>query len=693
MLVLQRLFRWFPATMLALAACVASAASPQIKERGKLPIKPAFTPLPPGAVEPRGWLRDWAVAAGHGIAGHLDEYHPTFRDAWKGAPVTEEGADPENRGWPLEQCSYWLDGLVQLGYLLHDDALIEKAAARLNYVVEGVNRGGDSFIYWEKTPPVSFKSWAHSQMGRALISWYQASGDPRILQALVRVYANYPLATCKLNFSTVGDPERTSVDDGHTGLCNLDALLETYRFSGDRRLLERAKAAAANGDVESTIALWLAGKFVSGHGVGVYEQIRLPALFFAATGDQRFLDASRNAFRWIDENHLLPYGVSSAEEFLAGVGAFRKTETCDVEANIWSMLWLYRLAGDRTWGDAIERAFLNAAPAPIARDFKTMSYLQAPNRIDDSLPGDAKEVGEGSSHFTRLGYPAVLCCAGSVNRLIPDYVVHLWMATADKGLAATLYGPSVVTVNVGADDTPVTLAADTAYPFEETVRLRVEPARDVSFPLSFRIPSWCEKPQVSLNGEAMQPTADRNGFVRIERIWKKSDRVTLVFPMSVRIVRGHETEYLAEARGYFGSKPDELFARRRLPYASVFYGPLLFALPIPDKDPNTPATDARWQFALANDAAKEGADIAVERKAMADKWDWPLDAPLTLRTPARAFDWKVSDTQALPADTVEGDATETIRLVPYGCTKFRVSMFPVTEKAWGKAGAAAPVVK
>ena len=40
------------------------------------PLKPyAFTPLKPGAVEPAGWLRDWALAARDGITGHLDERH------------------------------------------------------------------------------------------------------------------------------------------------------------------------------------------------------------------------------------------------------------------------------------------------------------------------------------------------------------------------------------------------------------------------------------------------------------------------------------------------------------------------------------------------------------------------------------------------------------------------------------------
>lgn len=39
---------------------------------------PAFIALPPGAVEPEGWLRDWCIAARDGYTGHMDEYGNEF---------------------------------------------------------------------------------------------------------------------------------------------------------------------------------------------------------------------------------------------------------------------------------------------------------------------------------------------------------------------------------------------------------------------------------------------------------------------------------------------------------------------------------------------------------------------------------------------------------------------------------------
>ena len=152
--------------------------------------------------------------------------------------------------------------------------------------------------------------------------------------------------------------------------------------------------------------------------------------------------------------------------------------------------------------------------------------------------------------------------------------------------------------------------------------------------------------------------------------------------MSVQIVRGFETEYPMANRQYFGFKPDSVFAPRRLPYESITFGPLLFALPIPDLDPNTPMPGTRWQFALDNDPNKEGRDITVERKPMPTHWDWPLAAPIVLRVRARDFDWTPTEAQALPNAPVAGKKAQSIALVPYGCTKFRISMFPVTTRAW-----------
>jgi hypothetical protein len=179
--------------------------------------------------------------------------------------------------------------------------------------------------------------------------------------------------------------------------------------------------------------------------------------------------------------------------------------------------------------------------------------------------------------------------------------------------------------------------------------------------------------------------------VRIARVWTKGDAVEIRFPMHPEAACGYETEFPSANRDYFNFEPAEVFRPRRLPYASVSCGPLLFSLPIPDTDPNTPAKDGRWQYALDLDPGKPDSGITVDRGPMPARWDWPLKSPVALLAPARTFDWQPTDAQALPDRPVDGSASATIRLVPYGCTKFRISMFPVTPGTWLRQPAHGPL--
>lgn len=254
------------------------------------------------------------------------------------------------------------------------------------------------------------------------------------------------------------------------------------------------------------------------------------------------------------------------------------------------------------------------------------------------------------------------------------------LATYDNALAATCYGPCKVTALV-ADRVPVEITCQTDYPFNETIELTVRPAREAAFPFDFHIPGWCAKPALSVNGAAVAAEPNAKDFARISRCWQPGDTVRLHLPMTATVRTGRDA---APGGPYDGAHrptpvtiPEEK-STQGAPYASVSYGPLLFALPIPDiTDANTPDPTARWQFAL--DAPEPG--LTVERGAMPSRWDWPLAAPLKLHVNAVEIDWRPDPKSPrlppLPAEKTK--PAERITLVPYGCTKFRISMFPVAE--------------
>jgi hypothetical protein len=324
----------------------------------------------------------------------------------------------------------------------------------------------------------------------------------------------------------------------------------------------------------------------------------------------------------------------------------------------------------------------------VARDFQTAIYYQSTDRMSPSLPGDepVHAPGGNSFRFTPLACPHVLCCVGNLTRVLPFYLGHMWMKTADDGLAASLHGPCDVTAKV-AGGVPVKIQCRTDYPFRDTIQISVEPEKPIAFPLHLRVPTWCADPLVTIGPMAQKVTTNATGFIVIRREWARGDTLTLTLPMQVKVARGRETPY--PVHDYYVQGKREAVNLRDIanPYAAVSRGPLLFALPIPDRSPDEAVPDARWQYAW--DAAASA--VTLEERPMPGRWNWPLEAPVRLVAPAQAFDWKPTNARPLPAAPVKGEGRETITLVPYGCAKFRVALFPVTERFWSESDGSVPV--
>jgi uncharacterized protein len=660
------------------------------------PTRPAFIPLPPGAIEPRGWLRDWALTARDGFTGHMDEVDPAFRQAWAADyKMTGDQLSYWDRGaWPYEGGGYWFDGLAKLAYALHDDALLKQAKSRFDVVVNRNNEKGIMFMWWlDKNNPADVAAagklaggeaqgwpiWANGLFGRALSGYYAGSQDKRALRTLETAYGGSRIWAAR-GFAPT----------------NFWPAFETYTWTGNKEIRKvMTEFFAANkikqpkpGESVRLYDSWYNRMPDESrpwyrqpdHGVHFNESTIPWAIGYLWTGDRKFLDAPCRWYEIIErgDDGMQPHGVPVCDENSGPTGSLRGTETCNVSGYMWSQITLLRVGGQGLMADRVERAFFNAAPGVVSRDFKSHVYHQTPNRIAPNLPDG------GPYNYRSTQGP--LCCTAALNRFLPNYLVHMWMATYDNGLAAAHYGPCKVSALV-ADRVPIELECRTDYPFNDFIDVAVKPARDAAFPLSFRIPGWCPNPEITLNGSAYREATNTNGFVRIERLWKPGDRVHLRFPMTVRVKMGHDN------------------GATDTPYATVSYGPLLFALAIPDTtDANTPDAACKWNYALDVHGRRPSYDVTVERRPMPDKWGWQLDAPLRLHVQARSFDWKPATRRALPSEPVARNeaspfqpetilthlpakpvaaagAAEEITLLPYGCAKFRISMFPITERA------------
>ena len=287
------------------AAAVLSAAEPQTSRPEAVnygrpfepPTRPALIPLPPGAVEPAGWLRDWCLAARDGYTGHMDEVHEEFKRAWAvDHTMTGDRLNWPKGAWPYEGGGYWFDGLVRLGYVLHDDALIQQAKRRFDVVVTHMNPNSILFLWWlNKNNPDDAKAitcdggwpiWACGLLGRGLAAYYAGSGDQRVLQTLEAGYSG------DRNWVRLGG-----------GMSSVWPAFQTYTWTGNKEIAEALttlfskdgggkNTSRGSGNRYRRMPNEKPGAEANDHGVAFLEGTTPWALGYLWTGNREFLDAT-----------------------------------------------------------------------------------------------------------------------------------------------------------------------------------------------------------------------------------------------------------------------------------------------------------------------------------------------------------------------------------------------------------------
>jgi hypothetical protein len=617
---------------------------------------------PTNVCKPKGWLLEFLRRQKTGLTGHPDVLSYPFNSCLWAGVITREGEGHGDNWWRYEQTAYYSDGLLRLGYLLADAALIRKGEDGIHYTLAHAGQDG-------RLGPGLFSSqWPIAVYFRALEAAWQASGDRRIVEALHRHYLSYGPAE-------LGMARRNIV--------NVEGMLWTYGQTGDPRLLVLAEKAYAMGGFELNQGACLSSDKLVLHGVTYMEMAKLPAMLYIFTGKKIYLQAALNAFAKLERDHLLPDGVPSSNEFLAGKDPLQSHETCDITDYSWSLGYLLMATGDARWADQIEKAAFNAGPGAVSKDFKNLQYFSSVNQVIATGSSNHNTFAHGSTWMAYWPCHETECCAGNVHRLMPDYADRMWLQDSAGGVVAALYGPSEFAVPATGGRPAMRISEETAYPFSETIDFTFDPDEVTATSFSFRIPGWCRHAVAEINGKTYMGKLAPGSFVRLNRTFMKGDHIVLRLPMEAKLSRW----------GQWGG--------------CVERGPLLYAYAVPEQvrvdtatyanllgkrspDPAFPALDIRpageWNYALALNA---GAAIKVIRTG---ETGYPLDpgkAPVVLSVPVRTVkDWALVDgryTPPLPERgkyVVEGD-TARVMLVPYGSTRLRVSVFPLEEGGMG----------
>ena len=625
--------------------------------KNKAPLaQNAFYMLPLDAVRPAGWLKKQMQIQANGLSGHLDE-------TW--ADVSSNSGWLGGTGESWERGPYFLDGLVPLAYLLDDARLKAKAQKFLEWTL--THQATNGMI----GPSGNNDWWPRMVMLKALAQYQEATGDPRVIPVLSRYFA-YQLSAL---------PARPLRDWGKfRWQDNALIAIWLYNRTGDPKLLQLVRLLHAQGHdwqgqfsdfkftqpvtpemIELVEGHGLGDLGLSTHGVNNGQALKAAPVWSLLSNTELDRAGFQQMLAALDRYHGLPNGMFSCDEHLAGRNPSQGSELCTVVETLFSLEQSLAILGHAAIGDRIEKIAFNALPGTFSDDMWAHQYDQEPNQVEVSLHRKPWTTNGPESNLYGLE-PNFGCCTANFHQGWPKFAASLWMLSNDDGLVAALYSPCEVCTLVR--NTEVHILEETEYPFRGGVRIKIEPAIALSFPLRLRIPAWASVPVILVNGLQVDASHDA-GFAKIERTWKAGDVVELRLPMSPRVVTGYNDS------------------------ASIVIGPLVFSFPIGEswvklRDRGMTADwqvfpSSQWNYALA----VSGDDLPRHTVQELPVYESPFslsEVPVKLQVKARKVpSWLAVDGVADPvpqSPVLSSEPEETITLVPYGAAKLRITAFP-----------------
>lgn len=628
--------------------------------------------LPVGKVQPSGWLRRYLELQRDGLNGQLGSI-----SAWLDNKDNQWLSDTGSHGW--EEVPYWLRGYSSLAYILDDEDMKKEAQIWFDAVLNNIKP--DGFLGPRNREGDNPEVWAQMVMLWALQTYYEATGDPRVLDAMTGYF--------KWELNQPDERFLKGLWEQKRGGDNMWSVLWLYNRTGDASILpliDKLHRNTSDWTRKGTLPNW--------HGVNVAQGFREPATYFMYTGNSKMRQATYDAFVEMRKRYgNMPGGMYAADENAREAYSDPRNgaETCAVVEQMTSDELLLRFTGDPFWADHCENVAFNTFPAAMTEDMKALRYITSANMAvsDEKLHGPS--IDNNLRGMLSMSPFSSRCCQHNHGMGWPYFAEHLVMATSDNGLALTLYAANTTEAKAGKDGTSVRLMEETHYPFDGNVRVTVNPEKSVEFPLYIRIPAWATGATAKVNGKKIDVADCAGRYLCLSRKWNKGDKVEVNFPMNIRSTVWEENKNSV----------------------SVNYGPLTLSLKI---DEDREAHDSRdkafvqddshwqegvdaskwpsyvlkpkseWNYALLTDSRNHPVDLQVIECA------WPADdfpfspdkCPLRftakgVKIPSWSYD-ATGMTDELPDRFAPRDTQEvTLPLIPMGAARLRISAFPTVR--------------
>ncbi|MEI9903950.1 MAG: glycoside hydrolase family 127 protein [Asticcacaulis sp.] len=355
-----------------------------------------------------------------------------------------------------------------------------------------------------------------------LLDAHRYAGNQQALDVCVRM-SDYLIGV----LGGLGDDEMQQVLAAEHGGLN-ETFAETYARTGQKRFLAMS---------ERIYHKAILDPLAQGRDEldGKHANTQIPKLIglarlYEITGKPGYRDTA--AFFWdtVTKHHSYVIGGNADSEHFGApdaISAHISDKTCEA-CNSYNILkltrHLYTYAPDAKWFDFYERAHLN--------------HIMAAQDPDSGLFVYFMPLHGGSERVYSTPTNSFWCCVGSGMESHAKHGDSIWWRSGDTAFV-NLFIPSEVTWT----EQRASLRLETGFPHDERVTLHVEPQGARTFEIAVRLPGWCDRPSLSINGQP-QAILARDGYARLRRTWRKGDVVTLDLPQSLKV------EYVPDNRAW-----------------------------------------------------------------------------------------------------------------------------------------------
>jgi hypothetical protein len=549
------------------------------------PMTPAFTKLPSGSVKPRGWLQMIMESdLKTGVVGALGALYPGIqsddiysRNRRGGMEDIPEMGDLVLTGaaweksimwWNSETIGNWWDGYVRHAFLTENEEAISRSHEIVEHILESQDEDGYIGIYKNNLryqhDGSNGELWSQTTVFRMLLSYYEFTGDERVLIALEKAMA----VTMRHYSEGIRNPFLLNNEFGGVthGLMMTDVCDELFRITAKSMyrdygvyLYQAFSSISINrafNDMRYPFLLQKDSLF-EGHGVHTYEHLRSLLQAYYATGYPELKKAFDHAMYKL-EFCMLPSGAGHANEWIAHLKAdpnLTATEYCAMLELRNSFIFAFQKTGLITFADRAEKLTFNAMMGARNPEGTAITYSKGDNCYvldGNEYHGLKKQANPRFKYSPTHSDPAV-CCIPNYARNYSYWMDYMWLMDGDD-LVAGLYGPAELRTSIKS--IPVEVISETKYPFEDQILLRINPEESVDFRLKLRKPNWTNRMTVSAAGAEIQ---HEDEFVVVHKNWQKGDQISI------------EMEYDTELKKF----NDSYYLQR---------GPLVFAYSIPHRE-------------------------------------------------------------------------------------------------------------